>query len=56
MCNESKGEKIIAEILEFLDFEYEREKKFKDCKAITYLRFDFCAKVPTLIDNILTTL
>jgi len=41
ICNESKGEKKISKFLKMKKIKYEREKIFKDCKNISYLRFDF---------------
>lgn len=40
-CNESKGEKRIAEFLNKKEIKYEREKTFKDCKNKRLLPFDF---------------
>jgi hypothetical protein len=40
-CLESKGEKRISEYLDLLNIKYDQEYKFKDCKHITNLRFDF---------------
>jgi len=40
-CNESKGEKIISDILDELKINYVKEKTFPDCKYIQPLRFDF---------------
>lgn len=40
-CNESRGEKKIVEVLDKLDFNYERQFKFKNCKNKTSLPFDF---------------
>ena len=41
ICNESKGELMIKEILEKMNLKYNREYIFKDCIDKTYLRFDF---------------
>ena len=40
-CNESKGEKRIAEILDKYNIKYEQEKWFDDCRNKKPLRFDF---------------
>ena len=40
-CNESKGEKEIRNFLIKNNIKYESQKKFKDCKNISYLKFDF---------------
>jgi hypothetical protein len=40
-CNESKGEKKIAEILDSLNVKYEKRKWFKECRNINPLPFDF---------------
>ena len=40
-CKSSKGEKIIAKILEKNGIEYTPQKKFKECKNIKLLPFDF---------------
>ena len=40
-CNESKGEKQIRNILDKYNIKYEYQKKFKDCKFIRLLPFDF---------------
>ena len=40
-CNESKGEKQIASLLDSKYVAYERQKKFKDCCDINPLPFDF---------------
>jgi hypothetical protein len=40
-CNESKGEKYIAKFLDKLGLNYSRQHKFKDCKNIYELPFDF---------------
>ena len=40
-CNESKGEKAIAKILNKLKINFDRQKKFTDCKNIYELPFDF---------------
>jgi len=40
-CNESKGEREISKILEKYNIRYIREKRFKKCKNITILPFDF---------------
>jgi hypothetical protein len=41
ICNDSKGEKEIAKILDNLNISYERQKTFKDCKNIYTIPFDF---------------
>lgn len=41
ICNESKGEKTISNILEKNSIHYEREKTFIGCKNKTLLPFDF---------------
>jgi very-short-patch-repair endonuclease len=41
MCNESKGEKIIADYLTKKSIVFEREKRFNGCKNIKKLAFDF---------------
>jgi len=43
-CNESKGEKLISDILNKLDINYIREKTFPNCKYKRKLRFDFYIK------------
>ncbi len=40
-CNESKGEKVIAALLEKLKISYRREYKFDDCRNDRPLPFDF---------------
>lgn len=40
-CNESKGERAIAEWLDSHDFIYEREKRFEWCRLERELPFDF---------------
>ena len=40
-CNCSTGEYYIKEILDSNNIKYVTEKKFDDCKNITFLRFDF---------------
>lgn len=40
-CNESKGEKKVARILDKYNIKYERQKKFDKCKNIYHLPFDF---------------
>lgn len=40
-CNESKGEKIIGEILTKENIEFERQYKFDNCKCKNLLPFDF---------------
>ena len=40
-CNQSKGEKEILKILERKNIKYTTQKKFKDCKNINHLKFDF---------------
>ncbi len=41
ICRESSGERLIAVYLENKNIEFIRQKKFKDCKNINYLPFDF---------------
>jgi len=41
ICNESKGEKEISKILDKNNIKYIRQKKFKNCKYINQLLFDF---------------
>jgi len=41
ICRESLGERTISKYLNDNNFIYERQKKFKDCKYISYLLFDF---------------
>lgn len=41
MCNESKGERAIKEYLESINFKFEKEYSFPDCKNVILLRFDF---------------
>ncbi|RNB59377.1 hypothetical protein EDM57_04335 [Brevibacillus gelatini] len=43
-CKESKGEKLIAKILELYNVIYNRQFAFESCKNITKLRFDFSIK------------
>jgi very-short-patch-repair endonuclease len=40
-CSESKGEKEIAKILKSYNINFDRQKKFDDCKNIYTLPFDF---------------
>ena len=40
-CNESRGEKEISRFLNNYDINYSRQHKFKDCKNIHQLPFDF---------------
>lgn len=40
-CKESKGEKEISRLLEEKNIKYEKQKKFKGCKNINNLFFDF---------------
>ena len=40
-CNESKGEKLIKKILENNNINFNIQKRFKDCKYIKPLPFDF---------------
>lgn len=40
-CNESKGEKLVEEVLTNLGLQFECQKVFEDCKDISYLKFDF---------------
>lgn len=40
-CNESKGEKAISDILNYLNIKYTSQKRFKDCKYKNTLPFDF---------------
>lgn len=41
VCRESKGESMISKLLNKNKIEYIREKRFKDCKNIVTLPFDF---------------
>ena len=41
ICMESKGERIIRNILIQKNIKYETQKKFKECKYINILSFDF---------------
>lgn len=41
ICNESKGENKVAEILDVNNIKFFREYKFDDCKSIKKLKFDF---------------
>jgi len=41
MCNESKGEVLFKKILKDNNILFEQEKKFKNCKNILSLPFDF---------------
>lgn len=40
-CNESKGEKGVAEFLDSIEVEFETQKRFPDCKHKRRLPFDF---------------
>jgi very-short-patch-repair endonuclease len=40
-CSSSKGEKLISKILDHLNINYIKQKKFKDCKDKNCLPFDF---------------
>ena len=40
-CNESKGEREIARVLKSYNINFDRQKKFSDCKNIYELPFDF---------------
>lgn len=40
-CNDSKGEKEISNILNYLNIKYTSQKRFKDCKYKKTLPFDF---------------
>jgi len=42
ICKESKGEKEVAKYLENNNIQFERQKRFKDCKNKYPLPFDFC--------------
>lgn len=44
ICNESKGERQVATILDKLNIPYKRQKKFTTCFRIYCLPFDFYAK------------
>lgn len=44
ICNESKGEKNIAKIFEKLNIRFKRQWRFKSCKNILSLPFDFVVK------------
>lgn len=48
ICNESKGEKLIAEILEKKQIKFIRQKKFDKCKNKRLLPFDFYIKAHNL--------
>jgi len=41
VCNESKGEKLIAKILKEKSVNFVRQKRFRDCKNKAVLPFDF---------------
>jgi len=41
ICHESFGEKQVAKILKENNIQFERQKKFEDCKNILLLSFDF---------------
>lgn len=41
ICNESHGEKEIARVLKSYNINFDRQKKFSDCKNIFELPFDF---------------
>jgi hypothetical protein len=41
ICRESLGERIISKYLQDNKIKYERQKKFKDCKYVSHLPFDF---------------
>jgi very-short-patch-repair endonuclease len=43
-CNESKGEKEIAKLLTDRNIQFERQKRFKDCRNRYSLPFDFYIK------------
>jgi hypothetical protein len=46
-CCESKGEKKVAEVLQQLGIEFDREFRLPDCRGKRYpLPFDFCAWAP----------
>ena len=40
-CNSSKGELIVKELLETKNVKFKQQKRFKDCKDIRPLPFDF---------------
>ena len=40
ICNSSGGEQILYNILKKLNIEFEREKRFKECKDVNTLPFD----------------
>jgi very-short-patch-repair endonuclease len=40
-CKESRGEKIISEILNDKNIKHSRQKKFENCKFLSHLPFDF---------------
>jgi len=40
-CRESKGEKILVDILDKMNIKYVREKRFKECRYKNPLPFDF---------------
>ena len=51
ICRESLGERIISKYLDDNSIAYEKQKKFKDCKYISHLPFDFyIPKLNTLIE------
>lgn len=41
ICNESKGENFISNVLQELNIVFNRQKTFSDCKHIGLLKFDF---------------
>lgn len=40
-CKQSKGERYIRNILESMNVEFDEQKRFKDCKYVGVLSFDF---------------
>jgi hypothetical protein len=40
-CNESKGEKEISKVLRKMNINFDRQKKFSDCRNVFELPFDF---------------
>lgn len=49
-CNQSKGEKIITNILEVLNIPFEAQKKFNTCRYKNVLPFDFYVSNSFLIE------
>jgi DNA-directed RNA polymerase subunit RPC12/RpoP len=42
ICNDSRGEQRIAEVLRNLGWDFEEQKRFSDCRGDKPLPFDFC--------------